>query len=218
MPIERLKCFISYSSKDKKLAGRLKKCLGWYGLDVFLAHDDIEPSAAWVQTLLAELKAARVFLPLLTDNFTGSAWTDQETGIAVAGEKLIVPLRVDIVPYGFMGSVQALTLDPDNLDTGCAKIARTIGKNPECREKFLDGLIEMFAESFSFDQAGQYATWLMHFDGYTAQQARSVLLSTLANDQIHRSFKAQEKIGEFIKAHGGDVDVQLVKKAKQALR
>jgi gas vesicle structural protein len=74
----------------------LKDCLTEYGLDVFLAHEDIAQSAAWVQTILAELKAADVFLPLLTDNFPGSKFTDQETGLAVAGDKLTIPLKVHI--------------------------------------------------------------------------------------------------------------------------
>ena len=33
--------FISYSSKDKVLAGKIKRTLEGYGLSVFLAHDDI---------------------------------------------------------------------------------------------------------------------------------------------------------------------------------
>ena len=37
-----LKAFISYSIKDRKLAKHIKKYLLTYGLNVFLAHDDIE--------------------------------------------------------------------------------------------------------------------------------------------------------------------------------
>jgi TIR domain len=180
--IERLKAFISYSTKDKKLAAALKDCLTEYGLDVFLAHDDIEPSAAWVQTILAELSAADVFLPLLSDNFPDSKFTDQETGVAIAGDTLIIPLKVDIDPYGFIASIQALTLDPSRSRAACIKIARTIGQNPQRRGKFLDGLIEMFAESYSFAKAAEYASMLNEFEG----PDKRVLCRSESAHEVHR--------------------------------
>lgn len=62
----------------------VKLNLNHYGLDVFLAHEDIEPTEEWQTRILSELKRASVFLPLLTDKFITSKWTAQECGIAVA--------------------------------------------------------------------------------------------------------------------------------------
>jgi len=42
---ERLQAFLSYSTKDKILAGRLKKELAYLsGIELFLAPKDLEPS------------------------------------------------------------------------------------------------------------------------------------------------------------------------------
>jgi len=136
---------ISYSIKDRKLAKQTKKCLLTYGLNVFLAHDDIEASAQWANVILAKLKESEVFLPLLTKAFRASRFTDQETGIAVAHgkRKLIIPLKVDLDPYGFIGAIQAQRLDADSPTLACTKIAKIIGKNPERQQRFLDGLLSL---------------------------------------------------------------------------
>jgi hypothetical protein len=107
-----LKAFISYSHHDRRLAGELKQGLVRFGLDVFLAHDDIRPAAKWVRVIAARVVACDVFLAPLTEHFAASDWTDQETGMALATDKLIIPLKVDTNPYGFLGSIQALKVLP----------------------------------------------------------------------------------------------------------
>ena len=192
-----LKAFISYSIQDRKLAKQIKKCLLIYGLNVFLAHDDIEASSQWSSVILATLKESNVFLPLLTEAFSKAEWTDQETGIAVAHGHLIIPLKVDSDPYGFIGAIQAQKLSSENPSPACAKIAKIVGKNPELQERFFDGLVQMFADSYSFDEAGRRAEMLLDFEGYTPQQVRRVLLATVENDQIYQSFQggpARQKV------------------------
>ena len=213
-----LKVFISYSIKDRKLAKQLKKCLLAYGLNVFLAHDDIEASAQWSNVILAALKESEVFLPLLTKVFPDSKFTDQETGIALAHGKLIIPLKVDLDPHGFIGAIQAQRLNADDPTLACTKIAKIVGKNPTVQERFFDGLVQMFVDSFSFVEAGRVAEMLLDFDGYTPQHVRQVLLAIIENDQIYQSFKADRHVREFIDLHKSDVDPELVKKARKALK
>lgn len=213
-----LKVFISYSVTDRKLAKHVKKCLLTYGLNVFLAHDDIEASSQWSTVILTTLKESDIFLPLLTDAFTASKWTDQETGIALANGKLIVPLKVHRDPYGFIGAIQAQKLNPEDPRPACARIAKIVGKNTKLQESFLDGLIQMFADSYSFEEAGRRAEMLLDFEGYTPQQVRQVLLATIENDQIYQSFKACRHIGDFVDLYKSEVDVELVRKARKAMK
>jgi hypothetical protein len=213
-----LKVFVSYSIRDRKLAKQIKKGLLTYGMNVFLAHDDIEASAQWSSVILATLKESDVFLPLLTEAFSTSEWTDQETGVALAHRKLIIPLKLDRDPYGFVGAIQAQRLNPDEPKPACTRIARIVGKNPELQERFLDGLVQMFADSYSFDEAGRRAEILLGFEGYTPQQARQILLATIENNQIHGSFKARRHVAEIIALYRADLDPQLIKKARQAMR
>lgn len=218
MPSGELKAFISYSHKDRRLARDIKNCLVGYGLDVFLAHDDIQPSAEWAREIKARLESADVFLPLLTDNFPQSKWTDQESGMALAGGKLIVPLKVDIDPYGFIAAIQATKVDPAKTRPACARVARVIGRHPQYRERFLDGLIRMFSDSGTFDQAGAYAEDLLSFEMYSPQQLREVLLAITKNDQIYKSFRARRALETFIERHARDMDKSLIGKARKLLR
>jgi hypothetical protein len=48
--------FLSHSIIDKKIAGKIKKKLSQYGVDVFLAHDDIEGGEEWKIALVSEIK------------------------------------------------------------------------------------------------------------------------------------------------------------------
>lgn len=166
-----LKAFISYSTKDKSLAGDVKETLGEYGIEAFLAHEDIRPSAAWITTIQAELRGCDLFLPLLTDHFRKSEWTGQEVGMALALEKLIVPLRVDTIPYGFLGQIQAVHLNADRPNTGCrAVVSAILEHRPSERSRFLDGFIPKFADSGSYDEAGRYSGVLVECDGYSTEQ------------------------------------------------
>ena len=47
-----VRVFISYSHKDRKLAKQVKRSLITFGVNVFLAHDDIEASAQWSSVIM----------------------------------------------------------------------------------------------------------------------------------------------------------------------
>jgi hypothetical protein len=123
--------FLSYSSLDRSIAGMVKACLKQYGLDVFLAHEDITPSDVWVETIQENLNSCDVFIPIISQNFRESLWTDQEVGQAVQrfeaqGKPVIIPLKINMVPYGFIGKIQADTLDTDSPEKTCERIVSVI--------------------------------------------------------------------------------------------
>ena len=76
----------------------------------------------------------------------------------------------------------------------------------------------MFAESYSFAKAAEYASMLNEFEGYTPLQIRRVLVATIDNPQINESYGAQRALTKFIEEYGGGVDAELVKKAKKAMK
>src|SRR5574341_621347 len=194
-----MKVFLSYSSLDRKLAGKIKHELEDYGLEVFVAHEDIEPLAVWVDTIRAELEACNVFIPILTENFDESDWTDQETGIAVASDKLIIPLKVTIDPHGFISRYQALKIDIKEIASSCRKIAKLIALKPVLGDLFRDSLIKKFGESWSFDNASHNTKLLVSIGGYNSRQVITIIRYIIENNQINQSFKARRKLRNFIK-------------------
>lgn len=74
--MSRLKAFLSYSTDDKQLAGRIKRELAFWGIDVFLAHEDLVPSSEWQDEIKRNVESCDVFIPLLTGSFKLSDWAD----------------------------------------------------------------------------------------------------------------------------------------------
>src|ERR1043165_9187487 len=119
MPI---RLFLSHSTKDKKSAGELKGLLEAMGLIVFVAHQDIKPSAQWEDKITNELRSSDVFLALLTKHFRESVWTDQEFGMAFALNKVILPIYSRFLPHGFMARSQAHYLNKKDLKVSAIEI------------------------------------------------------------------------------------------------
>jgi len=199
-----LKVFLSYHSSDKALAGDIKSNLCHYGLDVFLAHEDIQPTEEWRTRILSELKRTDVFLPLLTEKFLTSKWTSQECGVAVAKEIFIVSLKVSVDPFGFLSKYQAFNFKIENVARSCSGVAKVIHKNRRLQKTFLDGLIASVGRSTSFEEAKARASLLNEFDGYNGRQVNDVLRRAVENSQIHKSFGARRQLEIFLKKNEAD--------------
>jgi hypothetical protein len=210
--MKRLRVFLSYNSKNKTLAGALKRELQRYGLKVFLAHDDIKPAITWLETIVAELLRADVFLPILTTAWAESNYTDQEFGAALASGALIIPLKVDVDPYGFMSRYQALRLRTSQIEQSTLRIAKTIHSEARLHARFLDAIIYDFAASSSYDEANQKSLLLRSFDRFTPNQVNKVLRGAIANDQIWHAYTAMNRIRAFISDNSDKTKTALVKK------
>jgi hypothetical protein len=80
-----------------------------YGVDGFVAHTTIEPTSEWIDVIQLALRTCHAMVAMLTDDFATSRWCDQEVGFCVGRGILIVPVRMGIDPYGFIGRYQGLT-------------------------------------------------------------------------------------------------------------
>lgn len=98
MTTNRISAFISYSSAEKKIGGRFKSCLTTYcGYETFIAHDDIPGSSVWEPEIVKAIPQTDFFIPLISESFKNSPYTDQETGIAVYLNKKIIPIKLGSV-------------------------------------------------------------------------------------------------------------------------
>ena len=216
--------FLSYSHRDKKLAGLIKEELDSYGFDTFLAHDDLVPSVEWQKTIVRRLKDSQVFLPLLTDSFAESDWTDQETGVAVALGKIIVPMKVTINPYGFISKYQAQSFagamdgksfDRSLISEACWKIVKTLASNKKIADAIRSGVIEAFGSSKSFAQASENAKKVRGLEPFSADQMNEIVRHAGRNSQIYGGWDARNYVNSLIQRHGKDVDRSLAKRFAQ---
>lgn len=200
--------FLSYSHKDRRLAGLTKECLDSYGFDTFLAHEDLQPSEEWQRTILKRLKNCIVFLPLLTDAFTKSPWTDQETGLAVGLKKIIVPLKVTRNPYGFIGKYQAQLLDRETVDRACWRVVKQLASRSKLASGIKDGTIQMFGESNSFNKAAENARKLKILEPFSNEQLNEIVRVSSRNSQIYLGFAARRYVRDLIRPHKSRIDAK----------
>lgn len=151
--------FISHVSKYKKSATYLKICLKEYGIDCFVAHEDIKPSEEWQDQIEGALFSMDALCAIIVPEFKKSDWCDQEVGIAFGQHKVCVALNKAGLPYGFLGKFQAIKADQKGLQT--QEVARWVWdalcNNEVTRTKYNKIITDLLLNSKSVIEA---ETWL----------------------------------------------------------
>lgn len=127
--------FISYSSQDERLARFVASHLQEEGVSVFLAALSLKPGDNWSKEIFKSLGASSWVLFLASRAACRSAYVQQELGVALAGQKNIVPVVWDMdvseLP-GWIREKQALILNSVSIDEArrsMSEIARRIKKD-----------------------------------------------------------------------------------------
>lgn len=211
-----LAIFISYSKKDAdEMAGDLKRTLEAMGCEVFVAHDDILPGSSWQDDIDTALRTCEVFLPLLTQGFAESDWTDQEVGVAVATGKFIVPLKVTMNPYGFIGRLQAFTHNPENPTETALRVIELAARIVPLRDKALDSLTTSFRRAFPTVAARRLAKIIMELPGrLTPAQVEDVVLAGAFNGSIFRDPGAARFVKEVVESYHSSIEAALLRAYK----
>ena len=217
-----LNTFISYSTKDKKIAAMIKDALSNLGISSFLAHEDISPSKEWQTEIVNELKSCNIFVPLITDNFKQSEWTDQESGAAFIKGADIIPLSVSldgklfITPYGFLSKYQALkyTIDPTVLNDFPLRITRELQSKLVDALKTKSNIVEMvrncyvnsIVNSKSFADSNNKYQSLDQLKPFNRTQMRMLVFGYVLNNQLKSTYKAGPHLRTFIESNVTDLD------------
>ena len=202
--------FVSYSSDDKILAGRIKRILEGYGLSVFLAHDDIPPLREWQEEMSKNLDKCDVFIPIFTSSFCTSEWTDQEVGIVFGLKKLIIPFKVDAAPYGFISKIQACKLDVENPVSTCKKIINVL-KDNGFSERVFDCLLRDLESAPTFDYAKETVKELIEYENLNKEQINQIIRIVIRNNQFRLSRKGSKFLESLTKKYASVIDPFLLK-------
>lgn len=204
--MRQLKVFISYSSQDKSLGGLFKQCFVDYaGFSVFLAHEDIAPALEWEFKMIKNLKEADVIIPLITDNYRASEFTDQELGMALAWNKIIIPIKLsDINPYGFIKKYQALKCQCNHNDiiNAVATVVFVLTENKEFnkfKEVVVNSVAEAFNKSSSFKTTRIIIRILTKIKSFNSKQIDGLKKAIRNNDQVYKEIYALPDFKETLK-------------------
>jgi hypothetical protein len=111
--------FISYSTKDERIARFLYQHLTSEGMTVFLASVSLQPGQLWPEEVLKALRTSSWVLFLASRAACSSAWVQQELGAALITQKKLVPIVWDMPPSdlpGWIRGYQALDLGRASLE------------------------------------------------------------------------------------------------------
>jgi TIR domain len=179
--------FLSHTSGNRKRAGLLRKALTPWGVDTFVAHDAIEPTREWQDEIERALRTCDALCALLTSDFAESRWCDQEVGFAFARSILIVPLKIDADPHGFIGKYQALSVPVGATGSGVADLLYvSLSKNQLTADAMAPVIVRRFEGSDSFDEARAAFALLREIPGpaWSATMIERVERAIKENDQI----------------------------------
>lgn len=202
MDSKKTNAFISYSHLDRQYGAQTKTVLAEFGIESFLAHDDLEVSEEWQKRILVELKRCDLFVPLLSQNFVASKWAPQETGFIISRpEVVITPLSIDgTTPFGFLSHLQSRRIPQEGL-TREFLIEPLVNKIPRTA---LPALIRIAGAAKSFREAeAKMADLVRFFPRFTAQEAQALAEAAVENGQIWSAGLCRiDYLPEFIRAQG----------------
>lgn len=91
--------FISYSSKDKKVADAACAVLEGRGLRCWMAPRDIRPGSEWGESIIEGIEGARTFVLIFSGNANGSPQVRREVERSVSRGLPVIPFRIeDVLP------------------------------------------------------------------------------------------------------------------------
>lgn len=212
-----LNAFISYAHGDRHIAGQVKKEFADYGINSFLAHEDVEPTVQWQTEITKNLKACTLFVPLISTRFRDSKWTDQEVGMAVAWNKKIAPLMIDATaPYGFINKYQATRIDTSNVQPQLLSVIAKLADDTKLGANVTEGLIQAFANSSNYDAAERRANAILEkANTLSTDQLNKIIEASSKNNQIFKGRNPRAIISKLIQQHP-DIDAKHIERFRQA--
>lgn len=147
--------FLSHTHPHKDLAGGIRNFLLPRGVDSFVAHTAIEPTKEWRDEIESALATCDALAAIMTPDFIGSKWCDQEVGFCHGRGVLVLSVRQGADPHGFIDRWQALPGDTsDDASRNIAgRIYDTLLGNERTTQKMTPTIVHRFATSSSFDDA-----------------------------------------------------------------
>ncbi|PKK83747.1 MAG: hypothetical protein CVT49_06930 [candidate division Zixibacteria bacterium HGW-Zixibacteria-1] len=199
-----LRLFISHVSAHRTAVSRLKQELHIYGISSFVAHEDIKPTVEWQLEIKKALCSMHALAALLTQDFHNSKWTDQEVGFALGRGFMIIPIRIDINPYGFLGAHQALPGNFNEIESLAPKIVNALVKNDSTGFQMREGLVVALEKSTSYLASIAIGRLISGIDSFTPEQIARMVAAHRRNSQVSGAFGVSEIIQDIAKQNKVD--------------
>lgn len=190
--------FVSHTSDKRESAHRLKEALSNFNVAAFVAHDDIEPTKEWQAEIETALRTMDALVAIISPEFHQSKWCDQEVGIAIGRGKLVIPLRVDADPHGFIGKYQGVKTKGETALTIAREVVGILIRNETTGPRLADSLIQKLESSTSWNASKEAIALLEGVSRLSTQQAGRLLTAIEENDEVKEAHGVPQRIRSLI--------------------
>lgn len=193
--------FLSHHHDQRFEVGEVKRILSTrYGIDAFVAHDDIHPSKQWREVIKAGLTTCHALAAFLHPNFHGSQWCDQEVRWAMGRGVPIIPIRCDGAERrdGFMEERQDLTFVAGGEWQIARQLLEIIIADPRTNGVGVKALAEAFVNSGSYDSTRWLWTLLEHQPHIDSEQLRRLEYAIASNRQVYEAVLGEDTIPDLL--------------------
>jgi hypothetical protein len=190
--------FLSHLSVDKTFIAALRDHLRPRRVTGFVAHVDIEPTKEWEVEITRALNTADALCALLTKDFHSSKWTDQEVGIAVGRDLLVIPIRAGLDPYGFIGKYQALQGAGKQADVLAAEITDILARHPLTRERYAEVVVSAFESAWSWENCRADMALLERFEYLSPSHLQRIENAVTDNEKVSTSYGVPVRVERLV--------------------
>lgn len=149
------KLFISHLTTDKISACNLKVALTSWGIDSFVAHEDIRPSKLWQSEIEKALFTMNCLCAIVVPKFYLSKWCDQEVGVAIGRKTPIISIKKGANPHGFISKYQAIAAKNDAIKVA-EDLVFALCEIPEAKEEYIKTVKALLLNSKNTTEAIQW--------------------------------------------------------------
>ncbi len=201
--------FLCHVADHKIAVSNLKQPLQVFGVSGFVAHEDIEPNLEWQREIELALGSMQALAALLTPEFKQSRWTDQEVGVALGRGLLVIPVKLGLDPYGFIGKHQALSGALNAPDRLASAIVDVLIKQKSTSPLMREALVTALEKAPSFAASKAITSRLEMLVGFTTEQLIRMEAASKDKKQVRESFGVPERIQKIINRHKSESETDV---------
>lgn len=201
---KHIRVFISHHSSQKSSASHLKSALEAIGCTGFVAHEDIEPTHAWLTVIQDRLNSMDVLVGLVDEKFNSSVWCQQEVGWALGRQIPVycIALHDHASSTGFAGQTQDFKRVGKTSDERLAnfidQLTHKLISNPHHNRILRKFFINKLSLSSSFARTNTVISKLRLFSDYDDEDRASVISTYNANHQVRHCRYAQSTLADIL--------------------
>lgn len=169
-----LRLFVSHRSSDKVRLAKLKAKLREYGVDCFLAHEDIQETKAWRDMIKQGLQSCHAMVTVGSPGFKESIWCNQEIGWAICRGILVLPLLAGEPPEGFHSDIQGPTINLADPDESSLKVVKALLKEVRLRPLDFEAFVELINEASSWESLRDVGYCLERLDNCPSDKLKNI--------------------------------------------